>query len=179
MLSIQEIERICQSKFNCYVQDKGFGAHSGGKREIHIIVGKKQNPAYDPNNVNMEIRKNKPTIPDVRIKFIDPSATEKDIIEAIKNINQSLPEDKELDVPVGIATEPMQSEPQIVNTVNKVVSEENYNSVEKEQDVKKGRDEMILGALEDISSAISSLTERVSTLETKKKGGRPKKEITA
>jgi len=178
MLSIQEIERICNNRFNCKVQDWGFGTNVKGKREIHIIVGKKINPGFDPNSVYSNIKKNAKYIPDVRIKFIEPGAEEKDIILAIMNIKNSLPEDREIIIDsqiAGISQVEIKNEPIIEqNNVEKVISEDEHPA---DKQPEKDKNDMIMGALDDIANMLGDLTKRVGILEEKKPQGRPKKVV--
>jgi len=180
-LEIKQIIEICEKQFNCKVQDKGFGIHSGGYRTLHIIVGKKVNPGYDPNNAWPAIAKNPKLIPDARVVHIQPWISEDDLITRLGVIKKSLPENRELPIRdekiAGIEPKDKkfrETPPPAEAPTSKVEIDENdVHPADKIDDLDK--EDVIVDALANVVSSLDDIGKRLNKLENKevaKKGSK-------
>ena len=94
---LDEIEKVINTQFPCKVQDRGYGHHKQGHRGIAIIVGKKENPAYNPTSPYKEMRNIPKEAPDVRMIYMPGDADENWLVNQVQNIKGSLPENQDLE----------------------------------------------------------------------------------
>jgi len=91
IVEFKQIVQMAQSLFPCYVQDCGWGTNADGKREIHLIVGKKTNPGWDAKATSGP--RSKKTEPDIRILFVRSGIEDTELQKDLLKIKKSL-EDK-------------------------------------------------------------------------------------
>jgi len=77
-----QIETLCKHVLGkCYVRKMGFGKHALGWLEVHLIVGLKVNPNFNPEaKIGLKSEK---TEADVRILFVKPGMEEADLIKKL------------------------------------------------------------------------------------------------
>ena len=105
---LKQVEVLANKYFKCIVRPLP-DIHVKGARGVKLIVGTKQNPAYDasvdPNdpNLSIELKENKellktvtnPEAPDIRILWILPGTTEQELVDQkLLSIQKSLQEKK-------------------------------------------------------------------------------------
>lgn len=171
-LSLSDVERVCRSQFPCEVIDKGTNIHGLGHHTFEIIVGQKKNPAYSASDLALPGQRTAPQIvSDSRTIHIPGNWDEEKLLEKIKGIKNSLPENKTLpkfDRKVtGIAGNPeAMYDPELVKRARQQEAQTEQLTTQNDQ---------IVSVLGTITNALSKLEQRLEKLESKKKIGRPPK----
>ncbi len=100
---LKEVEKIANKYFKCIVRPID-EIHAKGYKGVKLIVGTKQNPAYDPSinpdapDLAIEYKQNpallankmNPEAPDIRILWLPPGTTDTELVEFCVRIQASL-----------------------------------------------------------------------------------------
>ncbi len=158
----EEIERILNTQFHCKVQDWGYGHHKAGYHSIGIIVGKKDNPGYDPGSAYKEIRNAPKEVPDVRGMHIPGDADENWLINQAQNIKKTLPDNQNLEFKSDVLEKLQKS-----NSRQRIEQPQPkpINTEQQDKDLAtKEKDDQVMSALTDLTDLVGGLGKQMGEI---------------
>lgn len=173
-LSFTDVERICKSQFPCEVKDLGTGVHSLGHHGFEIIVGTKKNPAHTKSDLAIKGRQLAPKeIPDSRTIYVPGNWDEDKLIEKLRGIKASLPENRILPKFDKKMTSIMGNPEQMYDP--ELVKKAKLQERQAEQMME--HNDQIVQTLETMTNMLTKLNDRIAKLEEKPKRGRKPKVV--